>query len=317
MSERLSKKSIVECLFEDLPSDSDSFTSYDDSDANETYLPNKEIEVIKDNNLPDDNIDQNDDDLVEILNLDEGNVLPSPIKTRHSLRYNVRSSATLTHPRTDHNRNIRRPLFPRINQESNYQLVKVPKLENNIIENVSPENTLEPNINENEVSNNFEFTPPIWSKNNVISEEPLPDFTWADGQTSLITEDDHTLFSTFQLLFSNEILDLLVYQTNLYAHQLKIKTGKNYTPTDKQEIMTFLGIKHLPSYRDYWSTSLDLHDEDLSSLMTVNRFGWLISYLHLNDNSVIPKRGEKGSTFFKKKFQKFSKILLSTQNNCS
>jgi len=36
---------IVECLFEDLPSDSDSFTSYDDSDADKTYLPNKDVEV--------------------------------------------------------------------------------------------------------------------------------------------------------------------------------------------------------------------------------------------------------------------------------
>jgi len=54
---------------------SDSFTSYDDSDADEIYLPNKEVEVIEDNNLSDDNIDQNEDDLVEILNLDEDNVL--------------------------------------------------------------------------------------------------------------------------------------------------------------------------------------------------------------------------------------------------
>lgn len=64
--------------------------------------------------------------------------------------------------------------------------------------------------------------------------------------------------------------------------------------------MTFLGInilmdmKRLPSYRDYWSTSLDLHDEYISSLMTVNRFGWLLSSLHLNDSSVMPKRGEIG-----------------------
>lgn len=115
----------------------------------------------------------------------------------------------------------------------------------------------------------------------------------------MIPSDDEigdNWFSTFQLLFSNKILDLLKYQTNLYAHQLKMKTGKNYTYTDKQEIMTFLvinilmGIKRMTCYRDYWSTSIDLHDEYISSLMTVNRFGWLLSSLYLNDNSVIQRK---------------------------
>lgn len=60
------------------------------------------------------------------------------------------------------------------------------------------------------------------------------------------------------LLFSDEIQDLKVYQTNLYALQLKIKTGKNYASTNKKEIMTILGmnilmeIKRSPSYRNYW-----------------------------------------------------------------
>jgi len=68
MSTRMNENKIVECLFEDLPFDSDSFTSYDDSDADETYLPNKDVEVVEDNNLSDDLMDQNDDELVEILN---------------------------------------------------------------------------------------------------------------------------------------------------------------------------------------------------------------------------------------------------------
>jgi hypothetical protein len=86
MSVHMNENNIVECLFEDIPSDSDTYTSYDDSDADETYLPNKDDEIIEVNHLSDDSIDQNDEELVEILNLDEGNVLllPSPIKTRHS-----------------------------------------------------------------------------------------------------------------------------------------------------------------------------------------------------------------------------------------
>lgn len=102
-----------------------------------------------------------------------------------------------------------------------------------------------------------------------------------------------------------------------------MKTGKIYIPTDTNEIMTFLGmnilmgIKRDPSYRDYWSTCLDLHDDYLSSLMTVNRFGWLLSSLHLNDNSVMAKRGEtdydklyKVQPFLKKIKGNFQKYYL-------
>jgi len=53
-------------------------------------------------------------------------------------------------------------------------------------------------------------------------------------------------------------------------------TGKKYIPTDTNEIMTFFGITILmcikcnPSNRGYWSTSLDLHVDYISSLTTVN-----------------------------------------------
>ncbi|KAL4090085.1 hypothetical protein QTP88_024986 [Uroleucon formosanum] len=248
----MNEKNIVEYLFEDIPSDSDTFTFYDDSEADETYLPNKDDEVMEVNHLSDDIMDQNDDELVEIFNLDEGNVLllPSPIKSRHSKRQ--------THLKNDHtNSNICRPLFPPINQEQ-YQSTETTELENNIVETNQPENTLI-HTYENETStNSFEFTIPAWSKNNDFSQEPLPDFTCAGGPTSLIDiEAKHTPFSIFQLLFSNDILDLIVYQTNLYAYQIKMKTGKSYIPTDTNEIMTFLGmhilmgIKRDPSYRDY------------------------------------------------------------------
>ena len=62
------------------------------------------------------------------------------------------------------------------------------------------------------------------------------------------------------------------------------------------EIKTFLainlimGIKRYPSYRDHWSTNPILHDPYVSQLMFVNRFGWILSHLHLNDNSVMPSR---------------------------
>ncbi|GFQ71033.1 piggyBac transposable element-derived protein 4 [Trichonephila clavata] len=54
-----------------------------------------------------------------------------------------------------------------------------------------------------------------------------------------------------------------------------------------------MGVKRLPSYRDYWSTSDILHDPYVSSLMPVKRFTWILGNLHLNDNTLMKKKGDK------------------------
>ncbi|KAF2900929.1 hypothetical protein ILUMI_05252 [Ignelater luminosus] len=56
------------------------------------------------------------------------------------------------------------------------------------------------------------------------------------------------------------------------------------------DINLLMGIKKSPSYRDYWSADDDMNDPYISKLMTVNRFGWILSHLHLNDNVMMPIR---------------------------
>lgn len=55
-----------------------------------------------------------------------------------------------------------------------------------------------------------------------------------------------------------------------------------------------MSIKKLPSYHNYWSPVCDLHDHFISSLINVNRFGWLLGHIHLNDNSIQPKKDDLG-----------------------
>lgn len=55
-------------------------------------------------------------------------------------------------------------------------------------------------------------------------------------------------------------------------------------------IYFLMGIKHLPSYRDYWSANHQLRDEYISSLMPLNTFSWFLSNLHLADNNLQPKK---------------------------
>ena len=103
-------------------------------------------------------------------------------------------------------------------------------------------------------------------------------------------------YEMFLQLFSKDLLEHLVFHTNLYATQ----SGKNFIPVTEEELRVFLGIniimgiKQLPSYRDYWSSNPQLRDSYISPLMTVNRFGWLLSNFHTNDNTLALKAGDPG-----------------------
>ncbi|CAH1970101.1 unnamed protein product [Acanthoscelides obtectus] len=134
---------------------------------------------------------------------------------------------------------------------------------------------------------------PVWS--NVKTPTPPPDFTAHSGLADCVTNmTDPTPYKLFQLFFSDSLIESFVFETNLYAQQQFSK----HKPTDVREIKTFLGlnllmgIKRLPSYRDHWSRAPDLHDSYVSNLMSVKRFSWLLGNIHLNDNSLMAKKGE-------------------------
>ncbi|XP_043471970.1 piggyBac transposable element-derived protein 4-like [Leptopilina heterotoma] len=97
----------------------------------------------------------------------------------------------------------------------------------------------------------------------------------------------------FFCLFPESLINLLVEQTNIYLLQ---KRGKQ-KEVNQTELLTFLGInilmgiKRPKSYRDCWSMNPQLHDHYISELMTVNRFGFFLSHLHLSDNTKEPTRG--------------------------
>ncbi|XP_049946250.1 piggyBac transposable element-derived protein 3-like [Schistocerca serialis cubense] len=122
-------------------------------------------------------------------------------------------------------------------------------------------------------------------------------FDSESGPSAFIRDiDDPEPIDIFEKIFPKELVQLIVFQTNLYATQ----SGKSFTPTTDNEIRTFLGInilmgiKRMPAYRDYWSSAPELHDRYIASLMAVNRFGWLLRNIHLNDNTLHPEKGHPG-----------------------
>ncbi|XP_051174282.1 piggyBac transposable element-derived protein 4-like [Leptopilina boulardi] len=107
-----------------------------------------------------------------------------------------------------------------------------------------------------------------------------------------IPDNVKTPSEIFFCLFSDDLLDLIVQETNRYLQQKQY----NQAPTTKEELLIFLGINILmgvkisPSYRDYWSSNPQLNDPYISSLMSVVRFGFFLGCIHINDNSTEPKK---------------------------
>lgn len=55
-----------------------------------------------------------------------------------------------------------------------------------------------------------------------------------------------------------------------------------------------MGLTRKPSYKDDWSSMFELRDPYISSSISRDRFSWLLSNFHLNNNVLQPKKGEEG-----------------------
>ncbi|CAK6959631.1 piggyBac transposable element-derived protein 2-like [Scomber scombrus] len=100
----------------------------------------------------------------------------------------------------------------------------------------------------------------------------------------------------FMHLFTQEMIDDIVYNTNLYAFQ----KGKDKLALTSEELKTFLGINMVMSYvryprsRMYWSSETGLRLDLISDAMPVNRFEQIFSYMHFVDNySLDPENADR------------------------
>ena len=135
----------------------------------------------------------------------------------------------------------------------------------------------------------------IWRKKQSVNRQN-PEFNSETGPSSEIMEmQDPSPIGLFFAIISVAFMEKIIFQTNLYATQ----SGKSYSQLTLGELYLFLainilmGIKKLPSYRDFWSSNELLHDNIIARQMPVKRFSWILSHLHLNDNSLQPNRDAK------------------------
>lgn len=192
--------------------------------------------------------------------------------------------------------------------------VQSPSLTNSVLAGVSSarrnRNVGEP-TGTSSTQNIGNIAEPKWRRR--VHASPPEQFNEDTSLPTYITQlQDPTPATLFNLFWPDTLLEHLVYQTNLYAQQQE----KPFVPVTKDEMNTFLGINlhmgivKLPAYRDYWSSCPDLHDTFVSKFMSVNRFGWLLSHLHVNDNHFLPARNSP-------RYDKLYKVrpLLDTLKN--
>ncbi|KAJ8949041.1 hypothetical protein NQ314_008292 [Rhamnusium bicolor] len=100
----------------------------------------------------------------------------------------------------------------------------------------------------------------------------------------------------FKYFITDEVLDLIVTETNIYAHQElhkrhKIKSRiKSWTDTNRDEIRTFLGVTTamglapLPSLNNYWSKDSLYNNKYIASAFSRDRYLLLLRCIHFANN---------------------------------
>ena len=118
----------------------------------------------------------------------------------------------------------------------------------------------------------------VW-KEEDIQNEPLPQFSPTAPE---YLRQPYEYFSQF---FTQDLVDHIVFHTNLYARQEDVSTSFSI---NVQDLMVFLGlviymgVVPLPSIIDYWNTWTRI--SQVADYMSRNRFKAIRSTLHFNDN---------------------------------
>ncbi|GBM23181.1 PiggyBac transposable element-derived protein 2 [Araneus ventricosus] len=110
-----------------------------------------------------------------------------------------------------------------------------------------------------------------------------------------VTVDSDAPHLIFSLFFTSTFMNLIVEQSNLYASQhhanldLTIEELKDFFG-----LLIVMGFNKLPSLRLYWSKDLNFASQRIMDVMPLKRFLKILRFLHLNDNTRMPLKGQFG-----------------------
>lgn len=132
-----------------------------------------------------------------------------------------------------------------------------------------------------------------WQKNAFVESGVDFDNVTVVPQQPFLHEDGAVEF--FQKFCTQEVIHLLVEQTNLYAQQNNTQHWENTTDDEIRSFIGLLiamGLHGLPAFRLFWSTDPLFRVQPVADVMTRQRFMKLLGNLHINDNSTAAPRGD-------------------------
>lgn len=98
--------------------------------------------------------------------------------------------------------------------------------------------------------------------------------------------DLETPFQFFNYFFNQDLLQILVHESNKYATQINPNFSDPITELELRKfigILIYMSVYHYPNVRSYWASNVRF--QPISDTMTVNRFEKIRQILHFNDNN--------------------------------
>lgn len=123
-----------------------------------------------------------------------------------------------------------------------------------------------------------------------------------------------SILQLFTLIFTTELMTLIVNETNKYASACLKEKFENWEKVTIEEMyayLVYMGMVNLPSIRDYWRKD-ELNYTPLSSRISRSRFLDIHRFLHFVDNELLPSYGDPEYS----KIQKIKPVLTYISQKC-
>lgn len=123
-----------------------------------------------------------------------------------------------------------------------------------------------------------------WKKGNFVTDDACITHTESLLSADMLLLD--TPLDYFAFFFSNDLLQKIKYQSELYSVQKNVNKPVTVSVDELKKyigICVYASIMHVPKVRDYWSA--DLGVPIIFNAMSRNQFELIRSILHFNDNS--------------------------------
>ena len=138
--------------------------------------------------------------------------------------------------------------------------------------------------------------------NNQWKEDVVPHVEYVGSKLPM--DESSKPVDFFQMYFTDEVLELMVEQTNLYAEQVRADDPHKHktplSPVTADELKSWLaltlnmGVVNEPTIQSYWASENSTLTPFYISTMSRSRYQQISRYLRFVEKSTLQPRGQDG-----------------------